>query len=292
MKDIFKYIRDIVTAPIINIMLLFSFIAVVLSFCRFSKAEGFSFAPTPIWPLFIIGVLLLAASLLIFTRQDKRINKKVKIIDGISLLFENISVDLKVGKIQEITDTIKEVAFVLPANSTFIDDCITDPNSALGAFFLKHHGNKVSKVQEDIKQQLEKAGYQQSENGNYPLGTTIILPAEYDIPAKTIITASTIRKGISGIRAEPSSICECIRQVFTITSDKKITKLYMPVLGSGHGGLDISDVLIFLVQSIKHYSKYYHHLKSINIVINKNDVSKLKDIYKIQYLTLLDGGKK
>jgi len=292
MKDIFKYIRDIITAPVINLMLLFSFVAVVISFCRFNKAEGFSFVPFPIWSLFTIGTLLLAASLLVFTRQGKGINKKIKIIDGVSLLFESIAVDLKVGKIQEIADTIKEVAFVLPANSTFIDDCITDSNSALGAFFLKYHGNKVSKVQEDIKQQLERLGYQHSENGNYSLGTTIILPNEYDIPAKTIITASTIRKGTIGIRAEPSSICECIRQVFTITADKKITKLYMPVLGSGHGGLDINDALIFLVQSIKHYSKYYHHLSSINIIINKKDVSKLKDIYKIQYLTLLDGGKK
>lgn len=66
MKDIFKYIRDVVTAPVINILLLFSFIAVILSFCRFNKAEGFSFAPTPIWLLLIIGVLLLGASLLIF----------------------------------------------------------------------------------------------------------------------------------------------------------------------------------------------------------------------------------
>ena len=52
-KDMIKNIRDIVTAPVVNIMLLCGFLSVVLSFCRVNNVEGFSFTSGPIWILFI-----------------------------------------------------------------------------------------------------------------------------------------------------------------------------------------------------------------------------------------------
>jgi len=61
----------------------------------------------------------------------------------------------------------------------------------------------------------------------------------------------------------------------------------MPILGSGHGGLDINEALLFLIVAIKHYSQYYHHLKSIDIIVTENDASKLGEIYRLQYLMLL-----
>lgn len=246
------------------------------------------------WLVAIIGGILASifgGFVLYYIRRFKeynKINKKATIQKGISLLFGELLVNLKVGKIQEISKPIKDSAIALPANTTFIDDCITDSKSALGAFFLKYHPDKIQRVPQDIEKQLKQSRYQQGENGTYPLGTTIILPGKYDIPAKVIITASTIRKETSGIRAEPTSICECIRQIFMITSDKKIAKLYMPILGSGHGGLNINDALLFLVLAIKHYSKFYHHVKSIDIIVTEDDVPKLKDTYRLQYIMLLE----
>jgi hypothetical protein len=62
----------------------------------------------------------------------------------------------------------------------------------------------------------------------------------------------------------------------------------MPVLGSGHGGININEALLFMVQALKHYAKYYHHIKAVDIIIIDGDVPKLKDIYRLQYVTLLE----
>lgn len=251
------------------------------------------------WLVAIIGGALatifggIALYYILKFKEYRKINKKATIQKGLSLSFRELSINLRVGKIQEILEPNKGSAVVLPANTTFIDDCITDSNSALGAFFLKYYPDKIPRVPQDIDKQLDRLGCQRSKDGTYPLGTTIILPEEYDTPTKTIITASTVRKEISGIRAEPGSICECIRQIFMVTADKKIAKLYMPILGSGHGGININEALLFLILAIKQYSKYYHHVKSIDIIVIESDLPKLKkDIYRLQYLTLLEEVKK
>lgn len=293
-KDMIKNIRDIVTAPVVNIMLLCGFLSVVLSFCRVNNVEGFSFTSGPIWILFIIGCLLLLGSpiMFIFTREDRKINRRIKIENGLSLPFGRVSVNLKVGKVQEVFGSSESTTVILPANTTFIDDCITDKNSALGAFFLEYYPDKISDIATVIEEQLKRSGYKKSENGTYFPGTTIIMPSPYNTPSKILITASTVRREITGINAEPSTICECIRQVFMLTSDKKISKLRMPILGSGHGGLDINDALLFLILAIKHYSKQYHHVKSVDIIVTEIDAPNLKDINRLQYLTRLEVKKK
>ena len=52
----------------------------------------------------------------------------------------------------------------------------------------------------------------------------------------------------------------------------------MPVLGSGHGDLDINDAILFLVLSLKYYSKAFHHIKVVDIIVMENDVKRLKNI--------------
>jgi hypothetical protein len=291
LRDIVEGVRGILYAPIINIILIIGFILIVLSFCEFDGISHFSLTHSPNWIMLIIGILLVMISFgtYVLTREDRRIDKKASIRKGISFSFDQLSVHLKEGKIQEVPQLSKDCAVVLPANTSFIDDCITDEKSALGAFFLKYHADKIPRAPQDFESQLKQLGYQRSENGAYPLSTTIILPQEYDTPAKTIITASSVRKETSGIRAEPSSICECIRKVFTVTADKKISKIYMPILGSGYGGLDINSALLFLLLSIRHYANHYHHLKSINIIVTESDATRLKEVHRLQYLMFLGG---
>jgi O-acetyl-ADP-ribose deacetylase (regulator of RNase III) len=197
------------------------------------------------------------------------------------------TVNLKIGKIQDRSGLDKQTAVILPVNTSFIDDCIRDENSTTGAYILEFYSDKVSELPQIMIEQLKKYGYKQKENGTYEPGTTILLPSPYDIPAKVLMTASTLRKEKVGIKAEPSTICECIRKIFEFTSDKKISKFRMPVLGSGHGGLDINEALLFLVHAVKYYSeRVYHHVKQIDIVIRDEDTTRLKDVY-MQHLMLL-----
>jgi O-acetyl-ADP-ribose deacetylase (regulator of RNase III) len=273
--------------------LIFAFsgsVCVLLSFVKLGSGGSVVLTETPGLAMFISGWVLLSIYLVTswLSWKKTKIDRKANIAKGMTITFSQTSVRLQVGEIQKIPGLDKASAVVLPANTSFIDDCITDRNSALGAFFLEHYPEKIEKIRECIHGLLETSGYKKDDHGLYPPGTTILLPAEYETPAKTIITASTTRKEGIGIRAEPSSVCECIRRIFEMTADKKIDNLYMPILGSGHGGLSRYDALLFLVAAIKHYSKYFHHLKTIHVVVTPKDASKLREIYKLQYLTHLD----
>lgn len=284
-KEILEHLKGIAYAPVINVMLLFGFLLVICSFLSFDGLGNISFTEQPKLIMLIIGGVLIIGSPLIyaFTRPpSERTGKKPTIKKGMSFSFNQFTINLKVGRIQEISGLNKNSAVVLPANTTFIDDCITDEKSALGAFFLKFYPQKISKVSEDIEQQLQNGGYKKDEHGSYAPGATIILPEEYNTPAKTIMTASTIRQERVGIWSHPSTICECIRQVFEITADKKIERLYMPILGSGHGGLDINDAVFFLILSLKYYAKLSHHIRTVDIMIIENDVPKLEDISRLR----------
>lgn len=290
-KVYLENIRYIVNAPVVNLMLLIGFLCFVLSFLKLDGLKAFSLTRTPNNLIMcIIGIILLLGSPVIFrfTRENRKINKKVTIEKGLSFSFNKLTVKLMMGEIQEISSLSKDSAVVLPVNTTFIDDCFNDDKSACGAYFLKFYRGKIPKIVKDIEKELKKQNLQKDENNSYPPGTTIILPSEYDTPAKCIITASTIRKERIGIRASPSTICECIRQIFEITADKKIEKLHVPVLGSGHGGMDINDALLFLLLALKYYSNHYHHIKLVNIMVTPTDVTKLRDIYKLQYLSFLE----
>jgi hypothetical protein len=185
---------------------------------------------------------------------------------------------MKVGDIANLSGLIGNCAIVLPANSSFVDDCISDPKSALGAFFLTHFADRIPEARKTMQDVLDKSNHQRGEDEAYPTGTTILLPSPFDRPCPLLITASTLRKARVGILANPTTLCDCIRNVFAVTADRKIDTLYMPILGSGHGGLEKREALLFLLLSIRYYAKHYHHIKQVQIVVREADLVALQDV--------------
>ncbi len=288
-KSIFNNLRYILNAPIVNIFVVFGIVLIGLSFFSFSKTNGIISSTIPHWIMFGIGCGLVTFGLIIFllTGEAIRINKRVNLKKGLRIKLGSISVNLRVGRIEEISGMDKTAAVVLPANTTFVDDCITDKNSALGAYMLEHYPDRIEEIKKSITETLQASGTSKSNDNTYPAGTTIILPSPYDQPVRILVTGATVRKESSGIKAEPSTICACIQNTFKKTSDKKISEIRMPILGSGHGGLEINSALLFLLLSIRYNARYYYHIKSIEILVTENGEKSLKDIYRLQYLILL-----
>ncbi|HBC47206.1 MAG TPA: hypothetical protein DCZ43_09185, partial [candidate division Zixibacteria bacterium] len=208
----------------------------------------------------------------------------------IDISFRHTTIHIKKGKIEATNSRSAFSATILPSNTSFIDDCITDLNSALGSYILNWFPGKIDDFKTAVVSSLKKLDINTVDGVNYPPGTTIIVDSPFDNPSKIIITASTLRKPNAGIRSEPGMICECIKQIFIKTSDKKISELYLPILGSGHGGLDIEIALICLVLSIKYFSARFHHIKDITILITENDCGKLSEKDKIVFWSLLRRG--
>lgn len=289
-KEVIENLRYIFNAPILNITIGSGIILAFLSFLDFNGIKFAALRETPRLLMFLFGTVLSIGGIisLISTSEDRKINKNIDIKKGIVLQFGQTKVIIRIGKVQETLGLNKATAIILPANTTFIDDCITDKNSALGSFMLEHYPDKTSEVKQAIENTLKASKIMKDSDNNYPSGSTIILPVPYDNPFHILLTAATIRKERAGIKAEPDTICDCIKQIFSITSDKKISRLQMPILGSGHGGLEINMALLLLILAIKYFSNYYHHIKLIDIITIEGDAKRLKkDIYKIQYLAML-----
>lgn len=80
-----------------------------------------------------------------------------KITNGLQIkLSADQIIDVVVGEIQEISVDTSHGAVVLPANTSFDDECIRDKRSALGAVFQKHFPNSIEQVQQLIKEKLQK----------------------------------------------------------------------------------------------------------------------------------------
>ncbi len=294
MKDILKRGKEIIVASPVGIMFLFGAALILVPFVHYDEIESWRFPVCPsglIWLIPFFGLVLLVIATIICCKlaTSKPFFKWLDIKKNpVILKFGNFIVNIKVGKIEELSGCDKAVAVVLGVNTIFIDDCISDAHSAFGAFNSTHCLSKIEQLRDFIKKQLELNHYEPDSDGAYPIGTTLNLTSFYDkIPVNVFLTASTIKKKSVGFKANPASICECIRQVFEQTADQRISKLRMPILGSGRGGLPINTALLLQLVSIKHYFMVFPHIKTVDIIVLEKDANEIPDYIKnLQYVIL------
>jgi hypothetical protein len=58
-------------------------------------------------------------------------------------------------------------------------------------------------------------------------------------------------------------------------------------LGSGHGGVDKGLALLFLLLAFLHYSKTYHHIRLVNVVVHPKDVESLNQSKELSQIVAL-----
>lgn len=270
-------IKAVVLAPLTNIITCGGVLLLLFSFIYYDKTKGLGLHENMHWVMAIFGVLLVVAGVVLFilTQETAGIRKRLNYDKGIEIIRGNLKFIIKSGEIQEIQDATKNAVIVLPANTTFVDSCATDARTAMGAFFTKHFPGEIGTLPSLLKGVLDTAGIQAEGTGQYAAGTTVILPDSFAKPAKVVVTASTIRIPGTGIVSRPDIICNCVEEILKATADKRIDTLYLPILGSGHGGVDRGLALLFLLIAMLHYSKSYHHIKVVHIVVHPKDVKGL-----------------
>ena len=159
------------------------------------------------------------------------------------------------GRIEDCPCEDSRTVVVLPANEFLDDACITDSASALGAFVKRRFGDAIDEFTQLIVRarrelpsvfvEREKGKYQES----YGVGTSLYLPAPLlEQPVSVILTAVTRKRAGEGIKAEASYILACLNSISRIMNDEKLTDVYLPLLGSGHGDLK-NDVALFCLIS-------------------------------------------
>jgi len=182
---------------------------------------------------------------------------------------------------------MRNSAIVLPANTTFVDDCAADRRTAMGAFFTERFPEEIGGLPALLKEILNYKGIRPVEDGQYEPATTVLLPDRFAKPERVVVTASTTRIAKAGITSTPYIICRCVEEILKITADERVDTLYMPILGSGHGGVERGMALMFLLLSILHFSKFHHYIHKVHIVVHPKDVDALNDSKEFRQILAL-----
>jgi hypothetical protein len=289
LKDILADAKAILLAPVTNVLCVGGVVLIGISFLDYDKTNGLALHGQLHASPAIAGFILMIVGVLLFYLTDGVRTKNVSIdySKGVEIKRPNLTILIKTGEIQSIDSANRNSAIVLPANTTFVDDCATDKRTAMGAFFLDRFPEKVAELPALFAGILNANGLHPDESGQFTPGTTIILPDDYAKPAKVIITASTLRIAGAGITSNPHVICNCVEAILKCTADQRVDTIYLPILGSGHGGVDRAMALLFLLLAVLHFSGTYHHIKLVHIVVHPNDIESLNQSKELSQIVAL-----
>jgi hypothetical protein len=114
---------------------------------------------------------------------------------------------------------------VLPVNDTFDSPCLSDDRSATGAFIKRHFPTGL----EDIFGLLQDAKNSSVNAMTIPLINPLGQECNLFFTAATEVVNDKIS-------SNPERIERALKSIFDLAAEKRFSKIYMPVIGTGHGG--------------------------------------------------------
>lgn len=198
-----------------------------------------------------------------------------RIQDGYEIERDRIQIRVKFGRIEEASSSDSDCLVVLPANEYFDDECINDTRSALGAFIQHHFQGYTAAVRNEIQSKLASFITEQVEKehgrfaNSFGIGTCAYLERSLSSPFQMAMVSVTTKRAGEGLRAKPRYILDAIAAVHGLMVDRRLSRLYIPLLGGGHGGIhpevSLNCMLVGLWGALR--SPSGHHLKSVDIIV-------------------------
>lgn len=215
--------------------------------------------------------------------------RRIKKLDnGITAKLSNTNINIRFGLLEKLAEASKESLVVLPANEFFDDDCINDKKSALGAYVNDKFTNQTEVVKKLIAKGLSGRGCQEVEKEagvlqkSYGVGVGVFVKKPLSSTQPLLFVSVTTKRSGQGLRADMSYIFEAVKEIERIVVDQRIDSVYVPVMGSGHGGLRKEVALFGILLAICDVvtKPGGHHISDFNIVVfqrastNKPSISK------------------
>jgi hypothetical protein len=199
--------------------------------------------------------------------------------EKVSLQLERADVFIETGRIQDYQSADSRAVIALPANEYFDDDCISDPNSSLGAFVQHHFKDSVADLVQQVRAELIEIPSQRVPRAerrideSYGIGETVFLnlPPDYRL---ILVSATTERTGI-GLRAEPHFLYAALEGIAETMNERRLNSLTIPVLGSGHGGMPLPIAILFNLLAVRSIlvEDLGRHMRRIRIVVFDGDAA-------------------
>ena len=199
-------------------------------------------------------------------------------------LCGNHIINIVYGKLNDFQEYDKKTLVILPANDKFDDECIEDPGSVLGSFVRSLYPNGNEDFKNAIRKELEKRNTESFKIGDWISIDIKSSTSEFNIG----IVAATHMIG-DDIIAYSENVMLAFKGIHKIMTIKRFSKVYMPLICSGHGGLtpelSLFCLLTSAIEQIRRNAG--NKLRDVNIVIYKKDngdrdipVKRMKQIVK------------
>lgn len=159
-------------------------------------------------------------------------------------------IHIRFGGIEECATDARHAVVALPVNEYFDDCSINYEGSTVHAYAQKHFAGRVAAfnalIAEEVRARATRLVHRDTDSYADSLGVAecIYLSRPLDSPVDIIlVSVATMRPG-SGIHSEPHYLLAALHRINELMNEKHRSHLYVPLLGSGRGGL--SPELSFL----------------------------------------------
>jgi hypothetical protein len=241
----------------------------------------------PLYWALSLGLILVVISIYFYRNSELlflfNTTKVKKVNNEYIVTTDKANIKIHFGKIEEVYNgEDSSSVVVLPANEFFDDDCINDKRSALGSFMQEKFGNRIHEIQQLINEQLSMISSIQVEKEtgklakSYGIGTCLFLDCPLLSNYKIILVSVTTKRAKEGLLAEIPYVFEAIKKIHEMMLDKRLSVIFCPVLGSGHGVLKKEVAFFSLILAFSEALKKPsgQHIHTVNIVIFKKNNSK------------------
>lgn len=235
---------------------------VFVAFFRVVDLKAFNIEPhpAPIYALFGVGCVLVAAALagMIFSTHPDLLplgHAGVRLVeagDRLQATVGKTTLEVRFGRVEDVTTANPSSLLVLPANEFFDDDCVRDTRTSLGAFVQSQLQGQVDKFEALIHSALPAPkGQVESQAGvmktTYGLGTAVFLDNPLGRGHRLLLISIASQRAGQGLRAHVRTLFQAVEEIHTVMCDKVMDEVTMPLLGAGHGALRPQLALVCLL---------------------------------------------
>lgn len=218
-----------------------------------------------------------------------------RIPNGHCVSLGRMTVKVILGRIEESDCSDEACLVALPANEFFDDDCIHDCRSALGAFMQHHFKGNISDIQALVRAALANEPTREVEKkpgevaSSYGVGKCVFLDHPLSSRLRIAMVSVTTQRSDEGLRAEAAYVFEAAASLQRVMANHRLTRLHMPILGSGHGGLKGEVSLVCMLISFGELRrKSAHNLKEVNIVVFRSSENSAPAVSEVTIKRALD----
>jgi len=206
----------------------------------------------------------------------------------LSMKFGRTELIIRFGRIEECEDKLPGYAVALPSTEFFDDDCATDPNSALGAYFKSAFPKRIAQVQKAVTEKLKNAAgvlvekEESKMHRSHGVAKCVYLENLFGSRRRMILVAVTTKRAKVGLRCEPFYLFAAMKALCQTMNDYRLWNLSLPAMGSGHGGVEPELALLYLILSLKAVIDRRHSggVKTVRIVVFQKDQAAKPSISK------------